>query len=463
MNDIALKTIDQRREELIRLSDYLWENPEPAYTEFKAVAAIKKVLVEDGFVLEDEFAGMPTAFIASWGSGNPVIGFLAEYDALPGLSQKISVKQEPVIEGAPGQGCGHNLLGVATLGAVLGLKQEMIENNLPGTVVFYGCPAEEVLTGKVFMARDGAFDRLDLALAYHPGRANGVSLDSSNGLNSAIFHFEGRTAHAGGDPHNGRSALDAVELMNVGANYLREHVTTDVRIHYVIKEGGKAPNIVPDKASVWYYVRGPKRSVIDEVYARLIKVANGAAMMTETTMKIEFLGGCHNTLPNKTLATVLHESLSSIPQEPWTEEEIAFSKELNQQQPVQYPAALKMMNLPEGTEIFTGVSPMRETGKVGGGSTDVGDVAHIVPTASFGTATDNLGAPGHSWQITLCSGMSIGHKGMIYAAKAMADAAGKLLRDPDLVEKAKAEFLAATGGKPYQCPIPPEVKAPGQK
>ena len=201
MNDIALKTIDLRRNELIQLSDYLWENPEPAYTERKAVEAIKKVLVADGFTLEDEFAGMPTAFIASWGNSKPVIGFLAEYDALPGLSQKITTQQEPVVEGAPGQGCGHNLLGVATLGAVLGLKQEMIKNNLPGTLVFYGCPAEEVLTGKVFMARGGAFDRLDLALAYHPGRANGVSLDSSNGLNSAIFHFRGRTAHEIGRAH----------------------------------------------------------------------------------------------------------------------------------------------------------------------------------------------------------------------------------------------------------------------
>lgn len=463
MNEIALKTIEARRKDLIKISDYIWENPEPAYVEYKAVAVLKKFLVDEGFRLEDEVAGMPTAFMASWGSGKPVIGFLAEYDALPGLSQKLSTELDPVVPNAPGQGCGHNLLGVATLGAVVGLKQEMIENHLPGTIIFYGCPAEEVLTGKTFMARDGVFDCLDLALAYHPGRGNNVGLDSSNGLNSAIFHFRGRTAHAGGDPHNGRSALDAVELMNVGANYLREHVTTDVRIHYVIKEGGLAPNIVPDKASVWYYVRGPKRSVIDEVYARLIKVAKGAAMMTETEMEIEFLGGCHNTMPNKVLANVLYESMKAIQPEAWTAEELAFAKRLNDQQPVQYPAALKQMNLPEGTEIAVSVSPMLFTGKIGGGSTDVGDVEHIVPCASFGTATDNLGAPGHSWQITACSGMSIGHKGMIYAAKVMADAAGNLLRDPETVAKAKAEFLEVTGGKPYQCPIPAGVKAPGQK
>lgn len=461
MNEIAQKVIEARRAELIDLNDYLWANPETAYKEFKAVAAIKEVLLADGFTLTDQVGGVPTAFMAAWGKGKPIIGFLAEYDALPGLSQKLSAEQEPVMEGAPGQGCGHNLLGVATLGAVLGLKQEMIEQNLPGTIIYYGCPAEEVVTGKPFMARAGAFDICDVALAYHPGRSNSTSLDSSNGLNSAVFHFKGRTAHAGGDPHNGRSALDAVELMNVGANYLREHVITDVRIHYVIKEGGLAPNIVPDKASVWYYVRAPKRASIDETYNRLVKVANGAAMMTETELEIEFLGGCYNTLPNQVLTELLHDSLIAVGPEPWSKADIAFAKALNDKQPVKYAEALKQLELSEGKQIVDFVSPITKTGKIGGGSTDVGDVGHIVPTASFNTATNNIGAPGHNWQITACAGSSLGHKGMIYAAKTMAYAANRLLREPELVVKAKAEFAEATKGTPYLCPIPAEVRVPG--
>jgi len=279
---------------------------------------------------------------------------------------------------------------------------------------------------------------------------------SSNGLNSAIFHFHGVTAHAGGDPHNGRSALDAVELMDVGANYLREHVTSDVRIHYVIKEGGTAPNIVPDKASVWYYVRAMSREAIEDTYNRLVKVAEGAAHMTETKLEIEFLGGCYNTLNNKVMTDVACDIIKNLPGPQWTQEELDFAQKLNEASP-QYEA-MKAAGLLEGSPIYTGEAKI--TTRDGGGSTDVGDVQHIVPCMMLTTATCNKAAPGHSWQITACAGMSIGEKGMIYGAKVLAATAMKMVDDPKLVEAAKAEFAESMKGKSYKCPIPKEIPIP---
>ncbi len=267
LDTIAVKTVDQNAAVLTGLAKKIWDNPETAFNEVKACQWTAEVLKDAGFEVEIGYVGMPTAIRATWGKGHPVIGFLGEYDALPGLSQKVGTEKEPVTPGAPGQGCGHNLLGVACLGAALGMKAELEATGKEGTVVFYGCPAEEVLTGKAFMAREGAFTDLDAAFSWHGATTNHVTLGTMTGLNSAVFHFHGITAHAGGDPHNGRSALDAVELMNVGANYLREHVTSDVRIHYVIKEGGTAPNIVPDNASVWYYVRAMSREAVEDTYA----------------------------------------------------------------------------------------------------------------------------------------------------------------------------------------------------
>ncbi|MCI8934735.1 MAG: amidohydrolase, partial [Clostridiaceae bacterium] len=246
IDTIAMKAVDQNAQALEDLAKKIWDNPETAFNEVNACQWTADLLRQNGFEVEVGYAGLPTAIKATWGKGHPVVGFLGEYDALPGLSQKVSTEKEPVCSGAPGQGCGHNLLGVACVGAALGMKAELEATGKEGTVVFFGCPAEEVLTGKAFMARNGAFTDLDVAFSWHGSSANMVTIGTMTGLNSAIFHFHGVTAHAGGDPHNGRSALDAVELMNVGANYLREHVTSDVRIHYVIKEGGTAPNIVPD-------------------------------------------------------------------------------------------------------------------------------------------------------------------------------------------------------------------------
>ena len=265
IGEIAYKAIEDSRAKLVEVARNIWENPEGPFREFKACQWTAEVLKDAGFDVEIGVAGIPTAIKATWGSGHPVVGLLGEYDALPGMSQAHSTKKEPIEGQAYGQGCGHNLLGVGHLGGALGLKAEMEARNLPGTVVFYGCPAEEVLTGKPFMARGGAFDCLDYCIAWHPGKANQVLCGSAVGINSVKFHYKGRTAHAGGDPHNGRSALDAVELCNVGAQYLREHVTSDVRIHYIILEGGTAPNIVPDKASTWYMVRALSREAVVDV------------------------------------------------------------------------------------------------------------------------------------------------------------------------------------------------------
>lgn len=453
---IAYQAVDEKRQQLEELSLAIWNTPEGGYHEYNAQKWTAELLEKNGFAVELGAGGVPTSIKASWGSGHPVIGFLGEYDALPGLSQALGTTQQAIEGQLYGQGCGHNLLGVSCVGAALGMKAELEERGLEGTVVFYGCPAEEVLTGKAFMAREGAFRDLDVAFSWHGSTSNNLSTGTMTGLNSAIFHFKGITAHAGGDPHNGRSALDAVELMNVGANYLREHVTSDVRIHYVIKEGGTAPNIVPDNASVWYYVRAMSREAIEDTYRRLILVAEGAAHMTETQLEIEYLGGCYNTLNPVMLTNLTHDVMEQIEMPHWTDEELAFADELNKKSQ-QYQAVKDSGKLENGP-LCTFVEPVAK--RDGYGSTDVGDVQHIVPCVQVMTATCNLAAPGHSWQITSCAGMSIGEKGMLYGAKVLAATAVKLAEDPELVKKAQEEFKTNMKGKTYKCPIPKEIPIP---
>ena len=458
MGKIAYGAIEENRDKLWQLARNIWENPEGPNREYKACEWSADMLSAAGFTVEIGAGGLSTAIKAVYGAGSPVIAFLGEYDALRGLSQKSSTRQEAVTEGGWGHGCGHNLLGVGHIGAVIGLAREMEANNIPGTIIYYGCPAEEVLTGKVFMARAGAFKGVDLAVHWHPGSSNSISTGGNIGLNSFKLHFKGRTAHAGGDPHDGRSALDAVELTNVGIQYLREHVTSDVRIHYAITEGGIVPNIVPDKASAWYYVRAATRKGIDEVYNRLLNVARGAALMTETEMSVEFLGGCYPTRNNHVLVNVIHNSMLEAPRDSWTAEEIAFAKALANTPGSHIEEAQK--NLETGPDVYLhdGVRPIQSD--IGHGSTDVGDIGHIMPTVMFGTATANLGAPGHSWQITSCSGSTIGEKGMIYAARVMALFGLKVLTDPAIYAEAKAEFYRVSEGNPYVCPIPDDVSPP---
>lgn len=456
--DFICSEIEKNKEELIELSLKIWENPEGPYHEYKASMWTAEVLAKHGFKVIKGAGGIPTAIKASFGDGHPVIGFLGEYDALPGLSQEKSEVQEPISGQEYGHGCGHNLLCAANVGAVIALKAQMEKKQIPGTIIFYGCPAEEVLTGKPFMARAGLFDELDVALAFHPMECNMTTYGNMTAVNMAKFHFKGVSAHASADPYNGRSALDAVELMNVGANYLREHIKPDVKVHYMITECGTVPNIVPDKACVWYFVRATEREEVEAVYERVVKIAKGAALMTETELSIEFLGGCYNTLNNKTLEDVVHQAMLDIPQEEWTTEEIEFAARLNASFEKSKMDRQEQYHLPENTEIHSGVLPMLSCGD--GSSSDVGDVAHIVPTAFFTTACSNLGAPGHHWHVTACSAHSIGQKGMLYGAKILAKSALDILTTPDILVRAKEEFKEEIKGKSYKCPIPDEMKIP---
>ena len=458
IGSIALDAIAAKREALKELELKIWNTPEIAYLEVEACKWTAEMLKNEGFDVEIGVGGVPTAIKATYGSGHPVIGLLGEYDALPGMSQKVQTEKEAVEAGCPGQGCGHNLLGVVHVGAAIGIKAEMIEKKLPGTIIYFGCPGEEQLTGKPFMARGGAFDGIDMCIAWHPSNGDRISIGTQTALNTAKFHFKGRTAHAGGDPHNGRSALDAVELMNVGANYLREHVTSDVRIHYTITEGGTAPNIVPDKACVWYYVRALSREAVEDTYARLVKIAKGAAMMTETEVEIEFLGGCYNTMANMVLSELVHKNIGAVPQDPWTPEEIQMAREMSEASGQNWENVRRAYNLGENDTLSSTVQPIKFIDQYG--STDVGDVMHLVPTAMFFTASFPMGAPGHSWQNTASAGSSIGHKGMIYGARILAKTVLDCFENPDIVKAAKEEFDKATAGSKYLCPIPDEVPVP---
>ncbi|MCF0150494.1 MAG: amidohydrolase [Firmicutes bacterium] len=458
VGSIAINKIDAESAKMIDLAQKMWDTPETAYNEVNACKWTAEILKEYGFEVTVGAFNLPTCVVGRYGSGHPVIGLLGELDALPGLSQKVQTTKEAVCEGAPGQGCGHNLLNVACLAGAIGVKEEMEKTGMAGTIIFYGCPAEEVLTGKVFMAREGAFNELDACFAWHGNAFNMTANSVSNGLNSAIFHFKGRTAHAGGDPHNGRSALDAAELMSVGANYLREHVTSDIRIHYSYKEAGTAPNIVPDKAAVWYYVRGLSRENIENTYDRLVKVAEGAAHMTETELEIEFLGGCYNTMPCTYMSKLATEAMNEIGVPTYTEEELKFADELNHNSP-RFEALQNDPVLKNGP-IYNIVKPYEWDTTVGGGSTDVADVMAICPTTMIRTATYNYAAPGHSWQIAACAGMSIGYKGMLFGAKACAVSALKMFADPKHLEEAKKEWNQLMAGRTYKCPIPKEIPIP---
>lgn len=472
--ETALRWLDEKKALLTDINDRIWEFAEVGLQEHKSADLLADELERAGFRVERGVAGMPTAFTASFGSGNPKIGFLAEYDALPHLSQKAIPTREPLVTDAPGHACGHNTYGAAVLGSVIALKAEMERDSLPGTIVFFGCPAEETLVGKTFMARAGLFNDLDCSLTWHPGTFNTVSLGSSNAMNSAKFTFFGRSSHAAGDPENGRSALDAVELMNIGVNYLREHVIEAARLHYVITKGGGEPNVVPAEAQVWYYVRAPRRQEVDAIFQRVLKIAEGAAMMTETTWKYDLLAGCYNMLPNQVLTDVLYGAMQQVGAPKWSAEDLAFAKEMTQSfQPGMKDALLreiaKKLNLGTSPEVLAmlnakylddEVHPALDKGDIGKGSTDVSDVSWVTPTAQFSTTCHPIGTPGHSWQFTAASGTPIAHKGLELAAKTLAIAGSQLLRQPELVAKARAEFTAATAGQPYQCPIPAGAKPP---
>ena len=460
----VIEWLEERQMRFVGISDEIWANPELGLAEATACRIQTDDLERDGFTITRNVGGMPTAFVAEWtqGEGGPAIGFLGEYDALPGLSQKNQDAQDPIVQEGPGHGCGHNLLGTASLAAASVVKAWLQHTGAPGTIRYYGCPAEETCEGKVFMARAGVFDDLDMALTWHPGSTNTVWAGSSLAVNNIKYRFHGRTAHAAANPESGRSSLDAVELMNVGVNYLREHMPEKARIHYVITKGGGAPNVVPDDCEVWYFIRSPERSQVEELTERVLKIAEGAAMMTETRLEVSFVSGAYNMLSNDVIGDRMMEVLETLGPLEFTPEEHAYAKKIADAFPRELRASILATDKLPAELIDQGLSgdvwPIRDRGEVLPGSTDVSDVSWITPTAQITTTTWALAIPGHSWAVTATGAMSIGHKGMMHAAKAMAITAADFINDPALLEQAKAEFIASTAGRAYQCPIPEDVQ-----
>ena len=467
--------VDSIKDTLTSLSDNVWDYAETAFEEFKSAALFKKILAEHGFVIQDNSGGIETAFAASYGSGKPVIGILAEYDALSSLSQKAhSLKQEPCEgENKNGHGCGHNLLGSASLGAALAVKEYLAVNKLPGTVTLFGCPGEEGGSGKAFMARDGVFDGLDAAFCWHPMGINGVMDVCLLANYQILYKFRGVAAHAAAAPHLGRSALDAVELMNVGVNFLREHIIQEARVHYAITNaGGFSPNVVQPQGEVLYLIRAPKTYQVEEIYQRINKIAQGAALMTETELEIDFVKACADVIPNKTLGRVLYDNFAAQKLPEYTKEEWAFADALAKTSAKKPEAVLAMIlgqrkkDLREYSEKLRGKSlcdvllPFYDEGQEFPlpGSSDVGDVSWLVPTAQIAAASYALATPDHSWQLVSQGRTSIAHKGLILAAKVMACSCVDLLEKPEIAEKAKVELAERLEGHSYKSAIPQGVK-----
>lgn len=459
-----LAWIDRNESLLTDIAYKIWETPELAFEEKTASGLLSSVLEKAGFRIRNDIKDIPTAFIAEYGSGRPIIGILGEYDALPNLSQKVSAKREPVKEGAPGQGCGHNLLGTAGAGAVLAAQKGIDEGFLKGTIRYYGCPAEETLAGKVFLAREGVFNDLDVCLTWHPASMNVVWGCSFLAMNSVAFKFKGIPAHAAAAPHLGRSALDGVELMNVGANYLREHIFEKARLHYTITNGGGAPNIVPEEASVWYYIRAPKREQVEEIFERLLKIAQGAALMTETEVEWKVLAGCYDVLPNETIGDLITNNMQEVGPPRYSEDDKKLAGELAATFPagqkekvmVSYFAPPEIMKM----TLHEGIIKNQDRDEVMAGSTDVGDVSRLVPLAQFTASTWPVGTAAHSWQATAASGSGIGFKAMLFAAKTLAGCLYDLLLSggTPIIDKAKEEFVGRMGGFKYKSPLGQDSK-----
>ncbi len=462
----AWNWIIENESHVVEISDRIWELAELGLQEFKSSALLADTLEENGFVVERGIAGMPTAFMATYGSGHPIIGIMGEYDALPGLSQKAIPQKESLVEGAPGHGCGHNIHGTSGLAAAISVRIAMEKNSIAGTIRFFGCPAEENYSGKVFMVRDGFFDDVDVALSHHPGWFNFAGVGSCLAVNSVKFHFHGVASHAAASPDRGRSALDAVELMNIGANFMREHVVQEARIHYVVEKGGQQPNVVPPYARVWYYVRAPERDQVEKLYEWLLRIADGADLMARTTHDVEFLEGSYNMLPNKALSDIVTTNMKEMGTPEYTKDEMKFAREISKTIPREDKmAGLRQTKRPGWEKLMDilldqSIPDPWDEGIVTPGSTDVADVSWVTPTMEFTTATNAIGVPLHSWQSVAMNGMSIGHKSLIFAAKTIAGTALDLLTKPELLKKVRDEFKERKGDRIYTSPIPEEVKPP---
>ena len=438
------------RDDIRDISMELWKLSETALKERRSAEMLIRYLEKQGFRVERNVAGMPTAFVATYGSGRPIIGVLAEYDALPGVGNKPLPRKAARDDGVTsGHGCGHNLFAAGSVAAAVAMRRVTEKYGLPGTVRLYGTPAEETLVGKVYMAKEGVFDDLDAALEWHPSTKTKVRNQPGRAMNNFEVEFFGQAAHASGDPWNGRSALDAVELMNHAVNMMREHVKPTARIHYVIPNAGDAPNVVPEYAKVWYYVRDVDRESVERSYNWILKIAEGAAMATRTTHKVHLIAGAHEYNLNRPLQEAMQKNLEAVGPPKFTEEEQAFARKLQE--------FLKVETKGFDAEL----KPLKpEPEPVEGGSTDVAEVSYITPTVGLQVTTAAAEIPWHSWATTACHGTGAGVKGAVVAAKVLALTGIDLLVDAELRKKAKEFFLEKTGGKPYQCPIPKDQKPP---
>ena len=439
----VISSLEGKYAELTELSDKIWSYEEIAFQEEKSAEALAKYAELQGFKVTRGVADIPTAFVAEYGSGAPIIGIMGEFDALPGLSQNKVPEKSPLNAGAAGHGCGHNLFGTASLGAATAIKELIAEGKLKGTVRFYGTPAEEKYFGKLWMIRAGLFDDLDAIMDWHPSAETKAAVQSSLALVDFMVEFTGQAAHASGDPWNGRSASDALELYTTGINYYREHIKPTVRIHYHIQDAGKVVNVVPDYAKIWTRVRDTKREGMEVVWKQVERIAEGASIMANVDYKIRLISGIHEILVNRTGGAAMQKNMEFLGSIKYTDAEQEFAKKIQ--------AATGKPQVGIESEI----SPLEETLEHPmGGSTDVGDVSFVVPTIRMSATTAPKGTPWHSWAVVACSGMSIGHKGMGYAAKALAMTMVDLYEDADLLEAVKAEFKERKGDYVYKGIVP---------
>ncbi len=436
-------SVEKHKADLIEISDEIWTYAETAFEESNSSKLLADYAEKNGFSVERGVAGIPTAFVATYGSGKPIISVLGEFDALPGLSQQATPTKNPTTEGAPGHGCGHNLFGTASLGAAIAIKELMEQGVIKGTIKFFGTPSEEKYFGKIWMVRAGLWDDVDVNISWHPSAKIEADVQSSLALVDFKVEFFGQAAHASADPWNGRSAADALELYTTGINYYREHVKPTVRMHYHIQDAGKVVNVVPDYARLWMRVRDTKRSGMMPVYKRVMKMAEGAAIMADVDYKVSLISGIYEVLVNRTGGEILQKNLELLGPIDYTDEEIAFGKKI--QEATQKPQV----------GMDSTIKPLEATKEnPGGGSTDVGDVSWNVANINLSVTTAPKDTPWHSWAVVACGGMSIGHKGMLYASNAMAMTMLDLFTNKKLVEKIKEEYKQRKGDEVYKAIIP---------
>jgi len=438
-----IASVEKHKAELIKISDKIWAAAETAFEETTSSKLLADYAEQQGFKVERGVADIPTAFVATYGSGSPVISVLGEFDALPGISQKAKPTKDPLVQGGNGHGCGHNLFGAGSLGAAIAIKELIEAGKIKGTVKFFGTPSEEKYFGKIWMVNAGLWDDVDVNISWHPGASTVADVQSSLALVDFKVEFFGQAAHAAMDPWNGRSASDALELYASGINYYREHIKPTVRIHYHIQDGGQVVNVVPDYSRIWVRVRDTKRSGMMPVYERVKEMAEGAAILANVDYKISLISGIYEVLVNREGGKIMQQNLELLGPIEYTDDEQGFAKKIQiatQKQPVGMASV---------------IMPLAETKEnPGGGSTDVGDVSWNVPNINLSVTTAPFGTPWHSWAVVACSGMSIGHKGMVYSSKAMSMTMLDLFENPELVKKVKAEYVERKGDVVYKAIIP---------